>query len=149
MRIHVSSIQRACHALEVNLLSHVASARFHGAHSAASGAGGQAIADYLQSHAGDEYAVVEVQRDADRFSLIVDSEWIRLALSASTIDQDLVDGMELPRNTLLAVVAGWDADWSNATSDLTVEHSSDQIPHLRLTSLRPSASGADRTIGPL
>jgi len=149
MRIHVSAIAQSCHALQVNLLSHVASARFHGARSAASGAGGQAIADYLQSHAGEEYAVVEIQRDGGRFSLIVDPEWIRLALSASTIDQNLVDDMQLPRSTLLAVVAGWDTDWSNATSDLTVEHSPDQIPHLRLTSLRPSASGADRNTRPL
>ncbi len=104
------------------------------------------MADYLQSHAGDDYGVVEIERDEGRFSLIVDSEWLRLAHVAREVDQGLVEGMDLPRTVLLAVVSGWISDWSAATADLSVEQSEDQIPHLRLTSLRPSASSADGNV---
>lgn len=88
--------------------------------------------------------MVEIERADERFSLIIDAEWARLATSTGTADGSLVEGMELPRNTLLAVVAGWVTDWNDATSDLEVQHSHDQIPHLRLRSIRRSSPGADR-----
>lgn len=120
----------------------VASARIHGANSAIYGAGGQAVADYLISVAGENYAVVEIERCEGRFSLILDAEWVRLAQSTSNLD--LVRDLALPRNVVRAVVAGWATDWSYASSDLEIEHSSDAIPHLRLKSLRPSTSGAEQ-----
>ena len=110
------------------------------------GAGGHAVAEFLQTHAGDEYAIVEIERNEGRFSLILDPEWVEFALS---VDHELVEDMELPRGSLLAVVAGWNADWSSASSDLTVVLSPDEIPHLRLASLRPSSSGAERNARPL
>ena len=124
----------------------IASARLHRADSAAHGVGGRAIADFLQSHAGDEYAVVEVERKEGRFSLIVDPDWIEFARSA---DESIIDDMDLPRSTLLAVVAGWAIDWSKATSEeLTVVLSDDKIPHLRLASFLHSTSGAERNARP-
>lgn len=127
------------------MVSHVASAHFHRSSSANYGAGGQAIADYLSTYAGDEYAVVEVERVGCRYSLIIDPDWIRLAQTANDADHELVADMSLPRDSLIAVVAGWSQDWSNASSELSVEHSPDEIPHLRLASLRPSTTGADGT----
>lgn len=102
------------------------------------------MADCLASLIADDYAVAEVERSEGRFSLILDAEWVRLAQSTS--NHDLVEDMALPRNVVLAVVAGWATDWSNASSELEVDLSHDAIPHLRLTSLRPSTSGADRNL---
>ncbi len=145
MRIRVSPTTHPCHAFPVPTVARIASARLHRASSAAYGAGGQAVTEFLKVHAGDDYAVVEIERNEGRFSLILDPEWVEMAQAA---DQEVIDDLELPRASLLAVVAGWAADWSRASSELTVDLSDDEIPHLRLASLRPSTAGAERNARP-
>ena len=115
----------------------------HQASSVSNGAGSQAVMDYLHSHAGDDFAVVEVERAEGRFTLILDAEWVRLAQSAHARNTDLVADMELPRASLLAVIAGWHRDWDTTEATMTIDYSIDDIPHLRLTGRRPSTTGAD------
>lgn len=136
-------VERDCHDDDVTFTTHIESARFHDADAAPCGGGARAIEDYLQSHIGNDYTVVEVSRPEGCFSLIVDANWFRLAQQASRSQTDVLGDLELPRSSLLAVVVGWSSDWVTASADLSVEYSTDHIPHLRLTSLRPSPSGAD------
>lgn len=148
MRIGVSEIWTVWHPFDVSTAVRIASARLHRAGSAAYGPGGQAVASFLRRLTGDDYAIVEIERNEGRFSLILDPDWVELARSSHAISPDIVDDMGLPRSSVRAVVEGWVSDWSEATSDLSVEHSADQIPHLRLTGLRPSPTGADRNARP-
>ena len=124
----------------------VSSARFHTAGIPSCGPGGRAVADALTALVGDDFVIVEIEREEGRFSLVIDSEWVRFAQFIGDVDQDLVDPVELPRSILRAVVTGWSDDWWRATADLEITDGADNIPHIRLTSLRPSSAGADRRI---
>ncbi len=131
-----------CHDDSVTF-THIESARFHDAEAVPCGEGTRAIEGYLRANIGTDYTIVEVTRPDGRFSLIVESGWFRLAQHTAKRHPELLEDFELPRSCLLAVVAGWKRDWDNEPSGLSVQFSPDQIPHLRLTSLRPSPSGAD------
>ena len=122
----------------------VSSARFHTDGIDGFGPGGRAVSNALDALVGDDFVVVEIERDDGRFSLVIDAEWVRFAQLIGDVDQDLVDAVELPRSILRAVITGWSDDWWQATDELEIHESADSIPHLRLASLRPSPTGATR-----
>ncbi len=124
----------------------MSSARFHTSGIDSFGPGGRAVSDALAELVGDDFVIVEIERDEGRFSLVIDAEWVRFAQLVGDTDQDLVDAVELPRSILRAVITGWSDDWWRATDELEIQDSADNIPHLRLTSLRPSSADADRRI---
>ncbi|MEZ5225409.1 MAG: hypothetical protein R2710_01705 [Acidimicrobiales bacterium] len=58
-----------------------------------------------------QVALVSVARGQIRSTLVIDGAWLELAVEANEHDRSLVEGVDLPRDVVLAVLPEWPEDW--------------------------------------
>ncbi len=70
-------------------------------------------AAYLPRRVG----LVSVARGDVRSTLVIDGSWLDLAVEANDHDRSLVEGVDLPRDVVLAVLPMWPSDWATIDVD--------------------------------
>ena len=73
--------------------------------------------------------LVFVRRGLRHYRLVIDIEWLHLAVAAADRQQGLVDEVPLPRAAIEAVIDGWD-DGGSALGVPAVWWADDGIPHV-------------------
>lgn len=80
--------------------------------------GASTLADEFSRVAGSsaaylprQIALVSVARGHVRSTLVIDGAWLELAVEANETDRSLVEGIDLPRDVVLAVLPLWPEDW--------------------------------------
>ncbi len=72
--------------------------------------------------------LVNVESPERRYTLILDLEWVSLAVDADVHSSELTDGLPLPRAAMRAVINDWSFD--EPSSEPAVRWSQDGIPHV-------------------
>ncbi len=60
---------------------------------------------------------MSVARGEVRSTLVIDGAWLELAVEANEHDRSLVEGVDLPRDVVLAVLPEWPAQWAELDVD--------------------------------
>ena len=68
-------------------------------------------------YAPRQIALARVERGDVRSTLVIDGEWLDLALETSQIDRTLIEGVDLPREAVIAVLPEWPQDWDGLEVD--------------------------------
>lgn len=83
--------------------------------------------------AGAAFALLS--RISFRYSLAIDQEWLTFTQEVKrTQGRHVLEGVDLPRTVIRAVVEGWPDDWDqHASRPCSVSLSGDRIPHIALS----------------
>ncbi len=69
------------------------------------------IAGSSSAYLPRQVGLLSVARGDVRSTLVIDGSWLELAVEMNEHDRSLVEGVDLPRDVVLAVLPMWPSDW--------------------------------------